>query len=932
MKKFLSIIPLVLSFCVGPVLGQPLEYANSQSTVQDCPLGCSVAAPGNAVDNDPNFVTNSTLTITGSNDDFVGQFLIFPKSACPGDTLFVIVQDGVLLSFDSTGSVSVESYLGNVANADEMQVSVTQPGSFGGQPRAVIRFVPGVSYDRVLVKLNVSGLFPSSKELRIYGAYKKTERPVVTGDNFYCENDLVKLFASSKKPTATHYWFDNASGGNLLYTGDDFETVSSSTTSVFVQRCLTPNVPRTERVIEVTALPVKPTVLDKTICQNNTAKLDVSSPSGVVFRWFETPTSPAPFFEGTSYTTDVLQSDTEFFVQSVKLIGGGKECNSVDMDEANVFVKAATPNATAQTDTICAGETAELIGLTPVGATFKWYNATGTSLLETGEIFITNTLSADIDYQVEAFLPNCGASPTRTTLRVKVKPRPSITNVTGNSTICAGDSLTIVANANLPGTKFEWFTQPTFGSLLPSDSNIYKTGALTTSKSVYIHPSLDGCYSLTRTEVNIQVNPIPLAPLVTGDTTICRGSATVLSATSSTAGSTFEWFDENLNLLATSNKYNTGILTQSTKYFVRTIKSGCPSSNVEVNVPVINPLAAPVVTCGTPTVNSVTFEWAPVSGASGYLVSVNGGAFKTPTSTNSHVVTGLNSGDQVTILVKATDPGPCRQGNVSAETTCVAVQCTPVTFNTSEDTTVCTGDQAKVWVKNVNSNNYTVSFDDGVSYQADSFAFFTPEMDTSIIIKVKDENQPGCPVSAFQKVDIFTRPTQETKFGSSVTSVNIPNGKVQFFDNTVGAVSWEWDFGDGGTSNEANPIYIYQSSDFFTVTLVTTNTFGCVDTLSKDDLILAQERPELSIPNAFTPNNDGVNDLFDISGFRIQNYELKIFNEFGDLLYTGTDIAQDWDGRSNGVDQPVGVYFYVITATADDSAPFSRKGIVNLVR
>jgi gliding motility-associated-like protein len=932
MKNILTILALVATCGVANVLGQPLEYANSQSVSGDCPLGCDVANPGNSVDNDPNYITNSTLTISGVNGDFVGQLLIFPKSACPNDTMFIIVQDGFLVGFDSTASLSVESFLGINSNGDEKLISVTQAGSFGGQPRAVIKFKPTAAFDRVLVKINITSVFPGSKELRLYGAYKKTERPVVSGLEALCEMDTAKMVVSSNNPETTHFWFDDPSVGNLVFTGDNLDTALTSTTSFYVQRCNVPNVPQTAKMINITPLPATPDIRDETICQNSTAVLDALSPSGVVFRWYKTTSATVPFFEGTSFTTPVVQQDTAYYIQSVKIIGGGKECLSVLKDTTTVFVTSATPIATAKKDTICSGEMASLIRLTPVGATFRWYNATSTSLLFEGDTFITNTLNADIDYQVEAFLPNCGPSPTRTTVGVTVKPRPIISGVFGNEIICGGDSLSIVATANLPRTKFEWFTQPTFGSLLPSDSNIYNTGPLSSSASVYIHPSLEGCYSLARTDVKIQVNQIPLAPTVTGDTIVCKGSSTVLAASSGTSNSTFEWLDESFIKLSNSVKYNTGIINTSKRYYVSTVKGGCSSDSVPIDVPVVNPLAAPIVSCLTPTTSTVTFEWTPIGGVAGYLVSVSGGAYRTSSNPNSHTVTGLSSGDSVTILVKALDPGPCQEGLVSSEFTCVATECTDVTFNTSQDTTVCKGDQAKVWVKKVNSNNYSVSFDNGASYQADSFAFFTPEMDTSIVIKIRDDNQPGCPVSAFQKVDIFTRPTQVTQFGSSATSVRIPNGKVQFFDNTLGAVSWSWDFGDGGTSNESNPIYIYQSSDFFSVTLITTNTFGCIDTLSKGDLILAQERPDLSIPNAFTPNNDGKNDFFEISGFRILEYELKIFNEFGKLLYSTTEISEDWDGKSDDLDQPVGVYYYVITATADNFAPFSRKGIVNLVR
>jgi gliding motility-associated-like protein len=89
---------------------------------------------------------------------------------------------------------------------------------------------------------------------------------------------------------------------------------------------------------------------------------------------------------------------------------------------------------------------------------------------------------------------------------------------------------------------------------------------------------------------------------------------------------------------------------------------------------------------------------------------------------------------------------------------------------------------------------------------------------------------------------------------------------------------------------------------------------------------------EVFIPNSFTPNGDGKNEFFRAYGTAIAGINMKIFNQWGEQIYEGSDVSTGWDGKQKGKLQPMGVYFYVIKIRFNNGAESIRKGAVNLLR
>lgn len=158
-----------------------------------------------------------------------------------------------------------------------------------------------------------------------------------------------------------------------------------------------------------------------------------------------------------------------------------------------------------------------------------------------------------------------------------------------------------------------------------------------------------------------------------------------------------------------------------------------------------------------------------------------------------------------------------------------------------------------------------------------------------------------------------------------------PNGSfgstpVVFADQSQNAVQWNWDFGDSDDSHMQNPTHVYNTPGDYTITLISTSPNGCKDTASHEVTVIEGIR----IPNVFTPNNDGDNDMFVVSISGYENYKCSIFNRWGNLMFETEAPQISWDGTTAaGKLVPAGTYFCVIEFKTP-TGPFTHKGTVNV--
>ena len=136
---------------------------------------------------------------------------------------------------------------------------------------------------------------------------------------------------------------------------------------------------------------------------------------------------------------------------------------------------------------------------------------------------------------------------------------------------------------------------------------------------------------------------------------------------------------------------------------------------------------------------------------------------------------------------------------------------------------------------------------------------------------------------------------------------------VLFNDQSTGAIHWFWKFGDflNKTSTLKNPTFAYTELGSYTISLIVTGNKGCADTISHT--IVIEPLFTLYIPNAFTPDSDGLNDFFVVQGAEFDSFEMEIYNRWGERIYHTTEIDRPWDGRvKDGNEIQEGVYVYKI--------------------
>lgn len=161
-------------------------------------------------------------------------------------------------------------------------------------------------------------------------------------------------------------------------------------------------------------------------------------------------------------------------------------------------------------------------------------------------------------------------------------------------------------------------------------------------------------------------------------------------------------------------------------------------------------------------------------------------------------------------------------------------------------------------------------------------------------------------------VEIWPLPVANFSVGTDST---LPGGIfiddiLSMLDSSLLTSEWYWDFGDGVTSNDSTPYHSYSETGTYEIHLTVTSGLDCID----EQTITVNVVEGLIIPNVFTPNGDGWNDVFDVRTSAVGNYKLQIYNRWGNIVFENTSPLISWDGTTSaGVQAPAGTYFYVIT-------------------
>ncbi|MES2591146.1 MAG: PKD domain-containing protein [Bacteroidota bacterium] len=194
----------------------------------------------------------------------------------------------------------------------------------------------------------------------------------------------------------------------------------------------------------------------------------------------------------------------------------------------------------------------------------------------------------------------------------------------------------------------------------------------------------------------------------------------------------------------------------------------------------------------------------------------------------------------------------------------------------------------------------------------------------------------GCVTSMTKNGYITVVPNPEAQFTADPLVTNTVNPVVSITDMSIGADFWSWDYGDFSGIDTASfgfPVpHNYVDTGTYLITLITATQFGCFDTAYQTVVV----EPEFIfyVPNAFSPNEDGINDSFTCTGTFVVDFKMTIFDRWGNLVYRTDSIDEPWDGKANyGAEVAQrDVYVYRIEITDIKKKKHDFKGIVTLVK
>ena len=190
-------------------------------------------------------------------------------------------------------------------------------------------------------------------------------------------------------------------------------------------------------------------------------------------------------------------------------------------------------------------------------------------------------------------------------------------------------------------------------------------------------------------------------------------------------------------------------------------------------------------------------------------------------------------------------------------------------------------------------------------------------------------------------VEVF--PSATAAFVNSPTEVIVPDQPVEFVNLSDDAsVEFLWNFGDGQVSTEADPIHFYTEPGIYDVTLTANNAFNCPTSYTLEHAVEATTGGFMEFPTAFTPINGGGNggaydpaaldnDIFHPHHTGIVDYELIIFNKWGELIFRSTDVYVGWDGYYQGILARQDVYAWKATAQFSNGHRVTKAGDVTLI-
>lgn len=814
-------------------------------------------------------------------------------------------------------------------------------------------------------------ILPSSPVLACAGTpvnFAVTVDPIPTITNAILTQTICSGLNANFTPTSnvlntTFSWTASSSSANVTGfsvngNGNISETlINSGTTTETVTYVISPTGPANSlcsgsSVNFVVTIDPTPTITNISLTQNicssgNAAFTPTSNINNVTFDWTASSSSAnATGFTsiGNGSISDNISNSGSTSETVTYTITPTGPVTSLCVGSSVNFVVTVDPipvvsNATL-TQTICSGGIANLSPNSNVAnSTFTWTatasSASVTGFSSSGNGIISETLTnsgTTVETVTYAITPT-GPAPSScpgvfSNFVVTVNPIPAAPTVVSPLSYCPN----VAASAlTATGSNLLWYTTAAGGvgspiAPVPSTAN---SGTF----DYYVSQTINGCES-PRANIQIIIFSPTASPVVSSPVTYCQNSA--VSALSAT-GNSLLWYTSAAGGVGNAAAPMPSSTTAgTTSYYVTQTLNGCESSRSQIDI-IVNALPSAVVSGGgqscqgsaTLPVNITLTGVAPwnitysdgtsntsiVAVMSPYTISNPSQGNYTVTTISDANCTGTSNGNATVTI----NPLP-----VVAFTPNVNLGCTPLCVQFTDASTVSAG----------SITGWNWNFGDGTTSNS-SVGQHCYSTVANYSVSMTATTAAGCSSNQLYTNLINVVSLPEASFAAP-TNISILSPVVNFSDYSAHAISWSWNFGDANdaatnTSNLQNPSHTYSAIGHYCVTLVVSNSANCNDTTE----ICLDVLPEFSIyiPNAFSPNHDGINDEFFCKGTNIIDFEMYIYDRWGNFVFYADTMDKHWDGTIKGAAvAQEDVYVYMIKVKDNLKENHDYIGNITLVK
>ncbi len=214
----------------------------------------------------------------------------------------------------------------------------------------------------------------------------------------------------------------------------------------------------------------------------------------------------------------------------------------------------------------------------------------------------------------------------------------------------------------------------------------------------------------------------------------------------------------------------------------------------------------------------------------------------------------------------------------------------------------------------------------GVLFYQESFTYKRKQAEDIEQVLLTAISDQGCVSRKNSNIKTPVIPT--ASFETAKTNYGV-NEDIHFTNTSTNAHYYNWDFGNNSMIlTETSPTYSYPGQGIYDVTLEAVSADDCKDSESQKIIIASH----YAVPDAFSPNNDYVNDVLHVYGGPFEKINFRIFNKWGALLFESDNIHTGWDGTFREENQPMGIYFYTLEVITLDGKKHSKNGEVVLIR